>query len=67
MAKTMTKELTVTELKEKLQELEKEGYSDYPVCFGYDSNFGFTSPSPHYKIQVGGYTEGVYFFERDEY
>ena len=36
-------ELTVTEFKEELEKLENEGYGNYIVLVGYDSNSCYTS------------------------
>ena len=36
-------ELTVTEFKEKLGELEEKGYGDYIVYIGYDGNSCYES------------------------
>lgn len=36
-------ELTVTELKQRLIELEEQGYGDYIVNIGYDNNSCYTS------------------------
>jgi hypothetical protein len=56
-------ELTVSEFKEKLEKLEKEGYGDYIVHVGYDANHGYESvgndePSIHHD-------EKQVFFDTD--
>ena len=42
-------ELTVTELKQKLAELEEQGYGDYIVNIGYDNNCCYTSATSDVK------------------
>ena len=52
-------DLTVTQLKDILIELEKKGYGDKLCAFGYDSNCAYTSISGRFYIE----DESVYFDE----
>ena len=60
------KGLTVSRLRRILCTLDKAGYGDFPVCFGYDSDFAFTTPCCVYKIDDSpNINRGVYFFESE--
>ena len=56
------KGLTVTEMKELLIELEKQGYSDYELCFGYDSNYVYTATDGNYIVE-----DNAIWFEEQEF
>ena len=52
---------TVKELNEILSELEKQGYGDYEVAFGFDSNYVYTTTDGAYEIEDGT----IWFEEQD--
>ena len=53
--------LTVKQMKEKLTQLEKEGYGDYRVWVGYDTDMAYTTASERYEVREDGIWTGIYF------
>lgn len=45
------REITVKQLKKILMDLEEEGYGDCVTCFGYDSDFAYTTINGKYEIE----------------
>ena len=55
-------ELTVSEFKELLTELEDEGYGKFKVRVGYDDNYCYTTPSHEYNVVE---SDGSVYFDVD--